>query len=122
MELFLSFYCLLTLIKRSCLVYCVLLSRFWITLPWKRSRTNRFPTSKCKTLSNRPTGARVLQNAVGIIQIRRVINSENWRTCDGISGSGSSEIEVNHHDPETKMQNPVKQIGRDRRSSKCFWN
>ena len=79
-------------IKRSLLVYCVLLSRFWITLLSKLGRTTGFPRPKCKTRKYKRGGARDLQNAVGIKIIHRVINSGKGRECDEISSSPARKL------------------------------
>ena len=91
-ELFVSFECLLTRIKWSLLVYCVLLSRFWTPLLSKMGRTTGFPGPKCKTRKYKPGGARDLQNAVGIKIIHRVINSGKVRECDEISSSSARKL------------------------------
>ena len=103
-ELFVSFQWLLTCIKQSLVVYCVLLSRFWITLLSKLGRTTGFPRPKCKTLKNKPGGARDLQNAVGIKIIGLVINSENRREFDGISSSLNRKLRWTTRFPRPKCK------------------
>ena len=87
--------------------------------------TTNFQRPKCIHILNNHGGARDLQNASGIIKIGSLVISENLSAWDGNHGISEFVIlqnEVNHQDPETKMQPKNKQTRRSSRSSKCIWN